>query len=149
MGSASDWAVAEEAYRTLKGFGVDVEVKVLSAHRTPDELREYVLTAKDVEVFIAAAGKAAHLPGVIASLTVKPVIGLPVPAKHLYGVDALLSIVQMPPGVPVASVGIGEARNAALLALEILSLRYPELERALKDYREELKGKALGVKIDV
>ena len=149
VGSTSDLPVVKETYETLRRFGVEVEVRVLSAHRTPEELKEYVKEAegKGVEVFIAAAGKAAHLPGVVAAHTTKPVIGLPIPAKHLYGIDALLSIVQMPPGVPVATVGVGEARNAALLAVQILSLKYDGLAEGLKEYREEMRRKVLSSEV--
>ena len=149
VGSTSDLPVVKETYETLRRFGVEVEVRVLSAHRTPEELKEYVKEAegKGVEVFIAAAGKAAHLPGVVAAHTTKPVIGLPIPAKHLYGIDALLSIVQMPPGVPVATVGVGEARNAALLAVQILSLKYDGLAEGLKKYREEMRRKVLSSEV--
>ena len=149
VGSSSDLPIVKEAYRLLRDFGVEVEVRVLSAHRTPEELKEYVKEAdeKGVEVFIAAAGKAAHLPGVVAAHTTKPVIGLPIPAKHLYGIDALLSIVQMPPGVPVATVGVGEARNAALLAVQILSLKYGELAEKLKEYREGMRRRVLSSEV--
>ncbi|NPA80307.1 MAG: 5-(carboxyamino)imidazole ribonucleotide mutase [Thermotogae bacterium] len=151
VGSTSDLTIVKEAYEMLRDFNVDVEVRVLSAHRTPEELKAYVKEAeeKGIEVFIAAAGKAAHLPGVIASLTTLPVIGLPVPAKYLYGVDALLSIVQMPPGIPVATVGVGEARNAALLAVQILSLKYDSLRASLKDYRERLRRKVLTAEVSM
>ncbi len=151
VGSSSDLPIVKEAYRLLRDFGVEVEVRVLSAHRTPEELREYVKEAdeKGVEVFIAAAGKAAHLPGVVAAHTTKPVIGLPIPAKHLYGIDALLSIVQMPPGVPVATVGVGEARNAALLAVQILSLKYGELAERLKEYREGMRKRVLSSEVEM
>ncbi len=150
-GSTSDLPIVKECYSTLKRFGVEAEVKVLSAHRTPEELKAYVQEAveKGVEVFIAAAGKAAHLPGVVASLTTLPVIGLPIPAKYLYGVDALLSIVQMPPGIPVATVGVGEARNAAILAVQILSLKYDNLREKLKEYREEMRRKILSAEVNL
>ncbi len=149
VGSTSDLPVVKEAYDLLRTFGVDVEVRVLSAHRTPEALKEYVMEADErgVEVFVAAAGKAAHLPGVVAAYTTKPVIGLPIPAKHLYGIDALLSIVQMPPGVPVATVGVGEARNAALLSVQILSLKYGELAERLREYREGMRRKVLSSEV--
>ena len=149
VGSTSDLPVVKEAYDLLRSFGVDVEVRVLSAHRTPEALKEYVTEADErgVEVFVAAAGKAAHLPGVVAAYTTKPVIGLPIPAKHLYGIDALLSIVQMPPGVPVATVGVGEARNAALLSVQILSLKYGELAERLREYREGMRRKVLSSEV--
>ncbi|NPB03168.1 MAG: 5-(carboxyamino)imidazole ribonucleotide mutase [Thermotogae bacterium] len=150
-GSSSDAPFVKEVVSILKEFGVKTEVKVLSAHRTPYELQRYVEEApgRGVELFIAVAGKSAHLPGVIAALSILPVIGLPVPVKHLYGVDALLSMVQMPPGVPVATVGIGETKNAALLSISILSLKYENLRSALKDYREKMRRKVLSSQIDV
>jgi len=150
-GSTSDLPIVKECYTTLKRFGVEADVKVLSAHRTPEELKAYVKDAvkNGVEVFIAAAGKAAHLPGVVASLTTLPVIGLPIPAKYLYGVDALLSIVQMPPGIPVATVGVGEARNAAVLAIQILSLKYEGLREKLEEYRGEMRRKVLSAEVNI
>ncbi len=122
MGSDSDWPVMEKALETLRRFDVAAEVRVLSAHRQPVETADYAATAagRGIEVLIAGAGLAAHLPGVIAAKTILPVIGVPIAAK-LEGLDALLSIVQMPPGVPVATVGVGRAENAALLALQILA----------------------------
>jgi 5-(carboxyamino)imidazole ribonucleotide mutase len=122
MGSKSDWEYMKEAYELLKSFDIDVEAKVISAHRTPEYAFSFGKDAKNegFEVIIAGAGGAVHLPGVIASLTTLPVIGVPIPTKQLNGLDSLLSIVQMPYGVPVATVGIGNAKNAALLALRIL-----------------------------
>jgi 5-(carboxyamino)imidazole ribonucleotide mutase len=134
MGSESDRDVGEKAQAILEEFGVDYELKVYSAHRTPKALVEYV-ESSDASVFIAIAGLSAALPGVIAAHTLKPVIGVPKDAK-LGGLDALLSIVQMPPGVPVACVGIDNARNAALLAIEILSLSDGTLMEKMRDYRE-------------
>lgn len=134
MGSESDREVGEKAQATLEEFGVDYELKVYSAHRTPKALVEYV-ESSDASVFIAIAGLSAALPGVIAAHTLKPVIGVPKDAK-LGGLDALLSIVQMPPGVPVACVGIDNTRNAALLAIEILSLSDGTLMEKMRDYRE-------------
>lgn len=150
MGSKSDWDAMKPAVDTLREFGVEVEVRVLSAHRTPEDLREYVRTARDrgIEVFIAGAGGAAHLPGVIASLTTLPVIGVPLPSQYLNGLDSLFSIVQMPSGVPVATVGIGASKNAALLALRILSLRYPELAKKLEEYREKMRSEVLSVRLE-
>jgi len=141
MGSDSDLEVMEGAINTLKDFGIEVEVSIISAHRTPELALEFAKTAESrgVEVIIAGAGLSAHLPGVVAALTTLPVIGVPIKAKPLKGIDALLSIVQMPPGVPVATVGIGNAKNAALLAVSILSLKYPELKEKLKSYRDSLK----------
>jgi len=134
MGSESDRDVGEKAQVILEEFGVDYELKVYSAHRTPKALVEYV-GSSDASVYIAIAGLSAALPGVIAAHTLKPVIGVPKDAK-LGGLDALLSIVQMPPGVPVACVGIDNARNAALLAIEILSLSDGTLMEKMRDYRE-------------
>ena len=148
LGSTSDTEAIKPAVELLKEFGVSVEVKVLSAHRTPDELIAYVRSAEeDVDVFIAAAGLSAALPGVVAAHTVKPVIGMPVKAGALAGIDALLSMVQMPPGVPVATVGINGAKNAALLAVEILSLKYPTMAESLKEYRRRQKEKVLSAEV--
>ncbi len=133
MGSDSDWPVMEKALATLRRFDVPAEVRVLSAHRRPVETAEYAASAsrRGIEVLIAGAGLAAHLPGVLAAQTILPVIGVPIAAK-LEGLDALLSIVQMPPGVPVASVGIGRAENAALLALQILARGDEEVATKLR-----------------
>ncbi|AIJ05686.1 phosphoribosylaminoimidazole carboxylase catalytic subunit [Methanocaldococcus bathoardescens] len=139
MGSESDLKIAEKAVNVLKEFGVEFEVRVASAHRTPELVEEIVKNSK-ADVFIAIAGLAAHLPGVIASLTTKPVIAVPVDAK-LDGLDALLSIVQMPPGIPVASVGIDRGENAAILALEILALKDENIAKKLAEYREKMKKK--------
>ncbi|MEM0374868.1 MAG: 5-(carboxyamino)imidazole ribonucleotide mutase [Nitrososphaerota archaeon] len=138
-GSRSDEQLAREAAEVLAELGVEHETVFISAHRDPEGLREFVAKS-DADVFIAIAGLAAHLPGVIASQTVKPVIGVPVSAK-LGGLDSLLSIVQMPYGVPVATVGIDNARNAAILAAEILALRDPEIARALERLRRSLRGR--------
>jgi 5-(carboxyamino)imidazole ribonucleotide mutase len=140
MGSDSDLPVLQGAVDVLGEFGVACEVRVVSAHRTPDVMMEYGTSAagRGLQVIIAGAGGAAHLPGMTASYTTLPVIGVPVPLAHLDGVDSLLSIVQMPAGIPVATVGIGNARNAGLLALRILALRDPALRDALDRYREEL-----------
>lgn len=142
MGSDSDLGVVADACKTLEEFGVEFEIKVLSAHRSPDLVHEYVLSAPDkgVKVFIAAAGGAAHLAGVCASLTTLPVIGIPVQAKTLDGLDSLLSTVQMPPGVPVATVGINASRNAALLALQILGTADEEVAQKLAEFKESLKS---------
>ena len=141
LGSDSDWPVMVACHQILGEFGVPVEVRVLSAHRTPDQLAAYVQAApaREVGVFIAAAGMAAALPGVVAARTHLPVIGVPLAAGTLQGVDSLLSIAQMPPGVPVATVAIGEAgaRNAALLAVQILALADPALGGAFKKYRRK------------
>jgi 5-(carboxyamino)imidazole ribonucleotide mutase len=140
MGSKSDLKKVLPAEEMLGRMGVKAVTAVISAHRQPGKLREFVASAgeKGVEVFIAAAGKAAHLPGVIASLTTLPVIGLPISSADLGGLDALLSIVQMPRGVPVATVAIDGAENAAILACSILALKYEEVAEALASYRSEL-----------
>ncbi|QWK13965.1 MAG: 5-(carboxyamino)imidazole ribonucleotide mutase [Aquificota bacterium] len=143
MGSLSDWEWLKPAYEVLKEFGVPCEVKVVSAHRTPELMYEYAKSARErgIEVIIAGAGGSAHLPGMTASMTTLPVIGVPVPSKHLSGVDSLYSIVQMPAGVPVATVGIGNGTNAGLLAVRILSIKYPELAKRLDEYQEKLREK--------
>ncbi|NLJ57795.1 MAG: 5-(carboxyamino)imidazole ribonucleotide mutase [Tissierellia bacterium] len=143
MGSDSDFPVVEKGYKILKDFGVEVTVNVLSAHRTPFESMEFAKNAeeKGYEVIIAAAGKAAHLPGVLAGCTTLPVIGLPIKSTDLEGMDALLSIVQMPPGVPVATVAINGAENAALLAIQILSVKYEELRIKFTQYKKQMAEK--------
>ncbi len=143
MGSLSDWEWLKPAYEVLREFGIPCEVKVVSAHRTPELMYEYARSARErgIEVIIAGAGGSAHLPGMTASMTTLPVIGVPVPSKHLSGVDSLYSIVQMPAGVPVATVGIGNGTNAGLLAVRILSIKYPELEKKLSEYEKNLKEK--------
>lgn len=140
MGSSSDMEKVRPAVEMLEEMGVAAEVHVMSAHRQPQKVMEYVKKAPEegVEVFIAAAGKAAHLPGVVASWTTLPVIGVPLSSKDLGGLDALLSIVQMPRGIPVATVAIDGAQNAALLACSILSVKYPEVRERLKEYRKKL-----------
>lgn len=143
MGSDSDFPVLEKGYKILKEFGVDVTVRVLSAHRTPDEAISFAKSAEEngYEVIIGAAGKAAHLPGILAGCTPLPVIGLPIKSSELEGMDALLSIVQMPPGVPVATVAINGAENAALLAVQILSVKYEELRKKFKEYKKLMAEK--------
>jgi 5-(carboxyamino)imidazole ribonucleotide mutase len=140
MGSDSDYPVVKGAVETLRRFGVDVEVRVISAHRTPRRAAEFAEGAAGAgtEVIIAAAGKAAHLAGVLAAHTALPVIGLPVKSSTLDGLDSLLSTVQMPDGVPVATVAINGAANAALLAVQMLSLRYGGLYDKLLDYKREM-----------
>lgn len=149
MGSASDAAQMDEAKTILKDFGVSCEVRVLSAHRTPEDMVDYVKEAsgRGVEVFIAGAGGAAHLAGSIAAVTVLPVIGVPIQSKSLSGLDSLLSTVQMPSGVPVATVAIDGAKNAGLLALRILALKYPKLSTKLLEYRESIRRKILDSKV--
>jgi 5-(carboxyamino)imidazole ribonucleotide mutase len=150
MGSKSDWEYMKEAVELLKSFGIEVEARVVSAHRTPEFMIEYAKTASErgIEVIIAGAGGAAHLPGMTASLTHLPVIGVPIPSKNLNGLDSLLSIVQMPYGVPVATVAIGGAKNAALLALRILGIKYPEISEKVKKFMEEMKNEVLNTKLD-
>ena len=137
MGSVSDWEVMSAAAETLETFGVAYEKRIVSAHRTPDLLAEYAKTAKSrgIEVIIAGAGGAAHLPGLVASMTTLPVVGVPVKSKALNGLDSLLSSVQMPAGVPVATVAINGAKNAALVAVSILALHDEALALALEDFR--------------
>ena len=141
MGSKSDYPVVERAEAIFKEFGVDFETRIISAHRTPRVAEEFASKAEDngIEVIIAAAGKAAHLGGVLAAYTAMPVIGLPVKSSTLDGLDSLLSIVQMPKGVPVATVAIDGAENAALLAVQILSVKYPELRAKMKDYKIKME----------
>ena len=142
MGSKSDWAIMEEASKMLDTLNIPHEARALSAHRTPDALFEYVDDAskRGVEVFIAAAGGAAHLPGVVAAKTLLPVLGVPMPSSTFTnGLDALLSIVQMPSGIPVGTLAVGKAGavNAAILAASILGNKYPEYRAAVKQYREK------------
>lgn len=143
MGSDSDLPVLKEAAKVLEDFGIEYEITIVSAHRTPDRMFKYAKEAgeRGLEVIIAGAGGAAHLPGMVASLTPLPVIGVPVKTASLQGVDSLLSIVQMPEGVPVATVAINNARNAAILAAEILGVKYPEVREKVRAYKEELKAK--------
>ena len=143
MGSKSDFDVVKPAVNVLKKFGVETEVRVISAHRTPDEAHEFASTAKEngIEVLICAAGKAAHLGGVIAAMTTLPVIGLPVKTDMMGGLDSLLSIVQMPAGIPVATVGVNGGENAGLLALQILGIKYPEIETQLVAYKAAMREK--------
>ena len=138
MGSDSDWPVIEPGLRLLSEFGVESEAVVASAHRTPDIVRDFASSAKErgLEVLIAVAGAAAHLPGVVASFTTLPVIGVPVSGSALKGIDALLSIVQMPSGIPVATMAIDGGKNAALYALSILALKNETLGKRLVDFRE-------------
>jgi len=139
VGSQSDVNVAEDAINLLKEFGIEYETRILSAHRDHEALDEYLKECK-ADVFIGIAGLSAALPGYIASRTIRPVIGVPRDVK-LQGLDSLLSIVQMPPGIPVACVGIDNAKNAALLALEILAVRDENLKKLLEEYRRKMKTK--------
>ncbi|MBR7024662.1 MAG: 5-(carboxyamino)imidazole ribonucleotide mutase [Selenomonadaceae bacterium] len=137
MGSDSDWNVMKAAVDTLKNFSVEAEVTVASAHRTPQKLHDFVKNSS-AQIFIAAAGMAAHLAGVVASLTTKPVIGVPINSEPFKGLDSLLSTVQMPGGIPVATVAVNGAKNAALLATEILALQDETLAKKLISYREQM-----------
>jgi 5-(carboxyamino)imidazole ribonucleotide mutase len=144
MGSDSDWPVMKAATEALAEFGVTHEVRVVSAHRTPQTMIGYAESAADrgLKVIIAGAGGAAHLPGMVASATPLPVIGVPVPLKYLDGMDSLLSIVQMPAGVPVATVGVGNARNAGLLAVRILAATDSALQQRMTEFQESLRATA-------
>lgn len=147
MGSDSDWPTMEGAAKVLDELGISYSAEVISAHRMPDEMAEFARSAANngYKVIIAGAGGAAHLPGMVASLTSLPVIGVPVPLSNLDGMDSLLSIVQMPAGVPVATVGIGNAKNAGILAARILALSNKEIqskvESAMKELNQEAKAK--------
>jgi 5-(carboxyamino)imidazole ribonucleotide mutase len=144
MGSDSDWPVMSAAVEVLREFEVPAEVRVVSAHRTPHEMLAYARDAagRGVRVLVAGAGGAAHLPGMLASATPLPVIGVPVPLAHLDGLDSLLSIVQMPAGVPVATVGVGGARNAGLLAVRILAVGDERLRAAMLAFQADLADQA-------
>ena len=145
MGSKSDAEHMEAARALLDEFGVPCEFKVVSAHRTPDHMFQYAEEAaqRGIEVIIAGAGGSAHLPGMVASKTILPVIGVPVKSKNLNGLDSLMSIVQMPAGIPVATVAINGSANAALLAIRILSIKRPDLATALKKYMDEMRDQVL------
>ncbi|MFO6505151.1 5-(carboxyamino)imidazole ribonucleotide mutase [Corynebacterium freneyi] len=145
MGSDSDWPTMEPAAEALAEFGVPFEVGVVSAHRTPERMLDYAKSAagRGLKVIIAGAGGAAHLPGMVASATPLPVIGVPRALENLEGMDSLLSIVQMPGGVPVATVGVGGAKNAGLLAVRILSAGHPELVEAMEKYQADMRDAVL------
>ena len=145
MGSKSDYPKLEEGINFLEKYGVEVVVRILSAHRTPKELVSFIESIDgEVDVIIAAAaGKAAHLPGVIAASTLIPVVGLPIKSSTMDGMDSLLSMVQMPKGIPVATVTIDSGLNAALMAMQIMSIKYPKLKEDLKTYRQEMAQKVL------
>ena len=151
MGSNSDWPVMRHAAQFLEQFGITYEARVVSAHRTPDLMFEYAETARErgIQAIIAGAGGAAHLPGMVAAKTTLPVLGVPVPSKYLKGEDSLLSIVQMPKGIPVATFAIGEAgaANAALFAVSLLSNHDPELAAKLADFRERQKQTVLEMEL--
>ena len=157
MGSDSDWPVMQAAVVVLEEFGVPAEADVVSAHRMPADMISYGQAAagRGLKVIIAGAGGAAHLPGMLASVTTLPVIGVPVPLKHLDGLDSLLSMVQMPAGIPVATVAVGGARNAGLLALRILATADPQLSERMAEFQRDLrsaaqaKGESLRAKVRV
>ena len=153
MGSQSDWPVMQHCHDTLVRFGVEHECRVVSAHRTPDLLFEYAASAQErgIRAIVAGAGGAAHLPGMLASKTPVPVLGVPVPSRHLQGQDSLLSIVQMPKGVPVATFAIGDsgAINAALFAVAMLASGNPELAKQLQQYRQEQSEAAMQSKLPI
>ncbi|MDR0817817.1 MAG: 5-(carboxyamino)imidazole ribonucleotide mutase [Clostridiales Family XIII bacterium] len=147
MGSKSDYPVVTRAEKILEQFGVEYETRIISAHRTPTVAEEFASNAEydGIEVIIAAAGKAAHLAGVMAAYTPIPVIGLPVKSSTLDGLDSLLSVVQMPKGIPVATVAIDGAENAGLLAVQILSLKYDELRERMKEYKAAMEREIMRV----
>lgn len=151
MGSQSDMPVVEKAIKTLKDFNVEVEAMVCSAHRTPERAAEFSRDARKngVDVIIAAAGKAAHLPGVLAAFTTLPVIGLPIKSSFMDGLDSLLSIVQMPSGVPVATVAVNGAENAAILAIQMMSLKDCELANKLCDMKKSMEEKVIKSDLEV
>ena len=144
MGSKSDYPKLEEGINFLRKYDIEVIVRILSAHRTPRELEQFIADIEnEVDVIIAAAGKAAHLPGVIAANTLIPVVGLPIKSSTMDGLDSLLSMVQMPSGIPVATVTIDSGLNAVLMAMQIMSIKYPKLKEDLKGYRQEMAQKVL------
>jgi 5-(carboxyamino)imidazole ribonucleotide mutase len=149
MGSSSDADIMKPARDILTEFGVPCEFKVVSAHRTPDEMFRYAETAQQrgIEVIIAGAGGSAHLPGMVASKTTLPVIGVPVKTRSLDGLDSLLSIIQMPAGIPVATIAINNATNAGLLAVRILAIAHPALRKRLEQHQKSLKKKVLRMKL--
>ena len=152
MGSNSDWPIMEKAANILDDFGINYESKVVSAHRTPDLMFEFASNAKQngFEVIIAGAGGSAHLPGMVASKTTLPVLGVPVPTKHLAGQDSLLSIVQMPKGIPVGTFAIGEAgaSNAGLFAASILALHDTSIQKKLDEFRQQQESNVLQMKLE-
>jgi len=145
MGSISDWDVMKEACKTLEQFNINYEKLIVSAHRTPDRMFEYASTARErgIKVIIAGAGGAAHLPGMTAAKTTLPVIGVPVRSSNLQGLDSLLSIVQMPGGIPVATVAINQAKNAALLAIQILGITNEDIANQIENYRKMIAEEAV------
>ena len=149
MGSDSDWPTMQAATDILTDAGVEVVSDIVSAHRTPEKMMEFARTAREsgFQVIIAGAGGAAHLPGMVASSTTLPVIGVPIPLKHLEGMDSLLSIVQMPAGIPVATVGIGQAKNAGLLALRMLSTSFADIAQWIDAFQLQQSQEVLGKKL--
>jgi len=149
MGSKTDLPIVEKTHELLDKFGIEHESRILSAHRTPEEALDYSRNAENngFDLIIAAAGKAAHLPGVLAAVTTLPIIGLPIKSSTMDGMDSLLSIVQMPKGVPVATVAINGGENAGILAAQIMSLKYPELKLKLKEFKEEMRSNILSQSI--
>jgi 5-(carboxyamino)imidazole ribonucleotide mutase len=145
MGSDSDYEIMKEAEAVLKDFGVEFQTSVVSAHRTPEKMFEFAKSALDngFKVIIAGAGGSAHLPGMVAAMTVVPVIGVPIKSKNLKGLDSLYSIVQMPPGIPVATMAINGSKNAALMAIQMLAMNDEKLLNQLQDYRKEMENKVL------
>jgi 5-(carboxyamino)imidazole ribonucleotide mutase len=145
MGSDSDLEIMKGAAEILESFGINFEITIASAHRTPQKVYKFATEAekRGLEVIIAGAGGAAHLPGVVASLSCLPVIGVPIKTKSFSGLDSLLSIVQMPEGIPVATVAVDNAKNAAILAAEILAIKYPQINKKVKEYRKQLNKKVL------
>lgn len=145
MGSDSDLPVMQEAVNVLESFKVEYEITIVSAHRTPDRLYKYAKSAekRGIQVIIAGAGGSAHLPGMTAAISTLPVIGVPIYTKSLNGLDSLLSIVQMPEGIPVATVAINNARNAGILAIEILGIKYPDLRKKISTYKNKLQKSVL------
>lgn len=139
MGSDSDWPKLEPGYQLLQSFGIETQVLVASAHRTPDVVEQFARGAKEkgIDIIIAGAGAAAHLAGVVAAFTTLPVIGVPISGSALKGIDALLSMVQMPPGIPVATIAIDCGKNAALYAIAILALNNPDIDRQLVEFRQK------------
>ncbi len=148
MGSDSDLPVMEKAANILKELEIPYEISIKSAHRTPDEMFKYAEDAESrgLEVIIAGAGGAAHLPGMTAAKTPLPVIGVPIPLTHLNGIDSLLSIVQMPKGIPVATIAIGNAENAGLLAARILGIKYPDIQKKVIEHMKRMREKVLSIK---
>ena len=144
MGSDSDLNIMVECFKILDEFEISYDINILSAHRTPRELEQFIADVEnEVDVIIAAAGKAAHLPGVIAANTLIPVVGLPIKSSTMDGLDSLLSMVQMPSGIPVATVTIDSGLNAVLMAMQIMSVKYPKLKEDLRNYRQEMAQKVL------